>query len=63
MLGPVIAVVAGIVLLSIGLAIVEFRRFTGLAFRCARCGHEFQQPPHHDYPRECPRCHAADWAV
>jgi len=59
----VCAVVASILLLSMGLSLVEWRRVTPLAFRCVRCGEEFRQPPHHDYPRECPRCHARDWSL
>jgi len=57
------AVIGAILLLSIGLAIVELRRITPLAFRCIRCGAKFQQPPHQDYPHKCPSCRARDWAV
>jgi Zn finger protein HypA/HybF involved in hydrogenase expression len=58
----VCAVVAGVLLLSIGLAIVEYRRITPLAFRCTRCGNRFQQAPHRDFPRECPACRSHEWA-
>jgi hypothetical protein len=57
-----VVIVVSIVSLSIGLTIVEFRKLTPLGFRCGRCGLRFTQPPHHDYPQRCPRCHAGDWA-
>jgi Zn finger protein HypA/HybF involved in hydrogenase expression len=59
----VIAVVVVLVLLSIGFTIVEFRKRTPLAFRCQRCGTEFRQPAHREFPRACPRCGADDWAT
>jgi len=59
----VVAVVAVLVLLSMGLTIVEFRKLTPLAFRCHRCGAEFRQPAHREFPRACPRCRAEDWAT
>jgi hypothetical protein len=59
----VVAIVAGVVLRSSGLSIVEFRRVIPLAFRCRRCGAAFGQAPHRDFPRACPRCRARDWAV
>jgi hypothetical protein len=55
-------VIAVLMLLSVGLTIVEARRTTPLAFHCTRCGADFMHPPHHDFPRECPRCHDRDWA-
>jgi hypothetical protein len=59
----VFCIVGAIVLVSVGLGIVEMRRRTPLAYRCRRCGAEFAQPPHRDFPRECPNCHARDWAT
>jgi predicted Zn-ribbon and HTH transcriptional regulator len=56
-----ILIVAAIVLMSVGLTVVEFRKMTPLVFECLRCGHEFRQPPHLDFPTECPSCHAPDW--
>ncbi len=47
-----------IVAMSIGLAIVQFRKVTPLVFTCTKCGQSFQQPPHRDAPRRCPRCGA-----
>jgi hypothetical protein len=58
-----VTVVAIIVLVSVGLSIVEFRRFTPLVFRCRRCGIDFLQAPYLEFPRACPRCHARDWAA
>jgi hypothetical protein len=58
-----IIVVAAIFGMSVGLAIVEFLRVVPLIFRCTKCGEEFRQPPHHDFPRECPSCNATDWAL
>jgi rubrerythrin len=58
-----IIVVAAIFGMSVGLAIVEFRRVTPLAFRCTKCGTEFRQPPHREFPRECPTCGASDWPL
>jgi len=56
-----ILIVAAIVLVSVGLTVVEFRKMTPLVFECLRCGHEFRQAPHLDFPSECPSCHAPDW--
>ena len=56
-------IVVAIVLVSIGLAIVEYRKIEPLVFECRRCGAEFVQPPHHAYPRACPACRTANWAV
>lgn len=58
-----IAFIAIITLASIAMTIVQFRRITPLAFLCQKCGHEFHQAPHRDYPRKCPRCHARDWSM
>jgi len=58
-----IAFIAIVTLASIAMTIVQFRKITPLAFRCTKCGNEFRQAPHRDYPRACPRCHARDWAV
>ncbi len=62
MVAGTIVVVASIALLSVALSIVEFRRRIPLAFTCQRCGYEFRQASHRDYPPACPRCHARDWA-
>ena len=56
-----IAIIGGIVLVSVGLALVEFRKITPLSFRCRRCDTEFRRPPQRDYPRRCPGCGADDW--
>ena len=40
-----------------------FRKETPLAFTCRRCGAAFRQPPHLDFPAQCPRCGARDWNV
>lgn len=58
-----LAIIVVIVAISVGLAIIEFRRVVPLAFRCVKCGAEFRQPPHHEFPRECPSCDARDWAL
>jgi len=63
MIAATIACIAGILVLSIAMSIVQFRRTTPLVFRCVRCGAEFQQAPHRDFPRACRRCGARDWAV
>ena len=57
------AIVSVILCVSIGLSIVELRKITPLAFRCAKCSVEWSQPPHLESPPQCPRCRAADWAV
>ncbi|HEU4726336.1 MAG TPA: hypothetical protein VFT22_00535 [Kofleriaceae bacterium] len=57
------AVIAGIVVLSIALSIVQYRRMTPLVFRCARCGVEFRRAPYRAFPRACPGCGARDWAL
>jgi DNA polymerase II large subunit len=57
------AIVAAIVLVSVGLSIAQFRKITPLAFRCLRCGAVFHQPPHLPSPGSCPRCGATDWAT
>jgi hypothetical protein len=58
-----LAIIVAIVAISVGLAILEFRRVVPLAFRCTKCGGEFRQPPHREFPRECPSCGATDWAL
>ena len=40
---------------------IEFRKLTPLVFWCLRCRREFYQPPHHAFPRSCPRCRSRDW--
>ena len=57
-----LAFIAIVVLGMIGMTMVEFRKITPLVFQCRRCGKEFQQPPHRDFPRACPSCDAVDWA-
>jgi Zn finger protein HypA/HybF involved in hydrogenase expression len=59
----VLGVVAFFVLLIVGLTRSELRRITPLAFTCQRCGAQFRQPPHRDFPRICPQCRGSDWAV
>ncbi|HET9623119.1 MAG TPA: hypothetical protein VFP84_17220 [Kofleriaceae bacterium] len=54
--------VAIVVLATIAMTRVQFRKITPLVFRCRRCAGEFRQPPHKDFPRACPRCGAADWS-
>lgn len=64
MLLGTLAIVAVIGLVSVGLAIVEYRRrFTVLWFHCRRCDHDFSRAPHLDFAAECPRCAATDWAT
>jgi predicted Zn-ribbon and HTH transcriptional regulator len=60
-IGAAILIVAAILLMSVGFTVVEFRKMTPLVFECLRCGHEFRQAPHLDFPSECPSCHAPDW--
>jgi hypothetical protein len=57
-----LAFVAIVILGMAALTAIQFRRITPLVFRCQRCGHEFRQPPHRDFPHACPRCGARDWA-
>jgi hypothetical protein len=58
-----LGIILAIGLLSVGLAIVEYRRrFAKLWFHCLRCDHAFARAPHLDFPDACPRCGAADWA-
>lgn len=45
-----------IVAMSIGMAIVQFRKVTPLVFACPTCGAAFHQAPHRDAPRRCPKC-------
>lgn len=54
--------IALITLVMIGMTMVEFRKITPLVFQCRRCGKQFHQPPHRDFPRVCPRCGAGDWS-
>jgi len=59
-----LVIIAAIGLLSVGLAIVEYRRrFAKLWFHCQRCDHDFSRAPHLDFARACPRCGATDWAT
>jgi rRNA maturation endonuclease Nob1 len=58
-----LAIIVAIVAMSIGFAVIEFRRVVPLAFRCTKCGESFTQPPHHEFPRECPSCGASDCAL
>ena len=55
-------VVLAIVLVSIGLTAVEFRRVPRHVFICRRCDAVFLRAAHREFPRECPRCSALDWA-
>lgn len=57
-----LAFIAIVVAAMVGMTLVEFRKITPLLFQCRRCGHQFHQPPHRDFPRACPRCAAADWS-
>ncbi|MBA3460493.1 MAG: hypothetical protein H0T46_11060 [Deltaproteobacteria bacterium] len=57
------AIVTVILVISVGLSIVEFRKITPLAFRCTKCGVQWNQPPHLSSPPECRRCGATDWAL
>jgi hypothetical protein len=57
------AILAGVGALSIGLAILEWRRTEPDAFRCTKCGASFTRPPYKRFPRECPHCRARDWAM
>ena len=63
MLWATIAIVAAIGAMSVGLAIVEFRKLVPLVFRCQRCGHEFRRAAHLELAPACPRCGATDWNV
>jgi hypothetical protein len=59
----VAAVIAFVVLMPLGFALVERRRIsTPLVFQCRRCGQQFQQPPHRPFPRTCGSCGARDWS-
>ena len=61
MVWATIAIVAAIGAMSVGLAIVEFRKLVPLVFRCQRCGHQFRRPAHLPLAKACPRCGALDW--
>jgi hypothetical protein len=58
-----IAFIAFIALASIAMTTIQFRRITPLTFSCAKCGREFRQPPHHDFPRACPHCRVENWSL
>jgi hypothetical protein len=60
----VVFVLAIVVLMPLGFALVERRRITTpLVFECGRCGHQFQQAPHRPFPRACGQCGALDWST
>jgi hypothetical protein len=40
-----------------------FRHWPRQLYRCTRCGKEFRRRAHQRFPRACPACGAADWAV
>jgi ribosomal protein S27AE len=61
MVWATIAIIAAIGVMSVGLAIVEFRKLVPLVFRCERCGHQFRRAAHLELATSCPRCHATDW--
>jgi hypothetical protein len=63
MIVATIAAIAILVLVSVALSILQFRRATPLVFCCVRCGIEFRRAPHRDFARACPGCGAHDWAV
>ncbi|HEY4059406.1 MAG TPA: zinc ribbon domain-containing protein [Kofleriaceae bacterium] len=58
----IIAVVV-VSLIGVGLTAVESRKEEVLVFRCTKCGAEFEQRSHRDYPRACAKCGARDWAT
>lgn len=49
-------------LVGVGLTAVQGRREEMLVFHCTKCGVDFAQRAHRDYPRACTNCGAADWA-
>jgi Zn finger protein HypA/HybF involved in hydrogenase expression len=49
--------------LAVFFGLFTFRRMTPLAFRCLRCGAEFQRKPWRRFPAACPACHAKDWSA
>lgn len=59
--------VAALFALPIGVAVLAgflaFRRMTPLAYRCGRCGRDFQRAAHRRFPAACPHCGARDWAT
>ncbi|HEY4176942.1 MAG TPA: hypothetical protein VGM90_08935 [Kofleriaceae bacterium] len=57
----ILAVVA-VTLIGVGLTAVEGRKVRPLVFRCGKCGGEFTQAAHLDYPKRCALCGAVDWA-
>jgi predicted Zn-ribbon and HTH transcriptional regulator len=61
MVWATIGAVAVIALISVALAIVEFRKLVPLVFRCERCGHQFRRAPFLELAAACPRCGASDW--
>ncbi|MEO6771479.1 MAG: hypothetical protein ABI467_00465 [Kofleriaceae bacterium] len=61
MVWATLGIVAVIAVMSVGLAIVEFRKLVPLVFRCQRCGHEFRRPAHLELAKACPKCGAGDW--
>ncbi|HET9990075.1 MAG TPA: hypothetical protein VFQ65_16205 [Kofleriaceae bacterium] len=61
MVWAAIAIVAAIAAMSVGLAIVEFRKLVPLVFRCLHCGHEFRRAAHLPLAKACPKCGATEW--
>jgi hypothetical protein len=64
---PLTLLVLVLVAMPVGLAVFfglfTFRRMTPLAFRCLRCGAEFQRKPWRRFPAACPACNAKDWSA
>jgi hypothetical protein len=61
MVWATIAIVAAIGVMSVGLAIVEFRKLVPLIFECQRCSRRFRRAPHLELAAACPHCGATDW--
>jgi Zn finger protein HypA/HybF involved in hydrogenase expression len=61
MVWATIAIVAAIGVMSVGLAIVEFRKLAPLIFECQRCRRRFRRAPHLELAASCPHCGATDW--
>ena len=62
MIGWTLAIIGGVAIAGVLLAIVELRKITPLAFRCRRCNAEFRRRPYRAFPARCPACGADDWS-
>ncbi len=56
-----LVLIGGPLVIAVFFGWVQYRTLTPLVFRCRRCAREFRQPPHHAFPRACPRCGSQTW--